>query len=192
MIASWAHFPKLTSAARQAWQSKSRTGTDEFKDVLKQSWELYSVQLQLFRTWRTIYQCASDDVSNAKDEDSATRASYLYAFNQRMYSISVFNVSYINCLIRAMLPLEAGISLRKEAVEYSHEIVALAHAAMRYRPLGSGFISLCLMVAWFTPADDDMRREIESLWELYTSDFPMASRVKLEGQLDACNFLGAV
>lgn len=194
LIASWAHFPKLTAAARQASLWKSRTGTDEFKDVLKDCWELYAAQLQLLSTWRNTYQLSCEHVSNTTggDTKSAARATYLSAFNQRIYSMALFNVSYLNCLIRAMLPAEAGGTLRREAFGYNREIVTLAHEAMGYRPLGSAFMPLCLMVAWFTPEDEEMRLEIEALWAAYCADFPSARDVKLERNLEGCGFLKAV
>lgn len=192
MIASWAHFPKLTAAARQAWQSKSKTGTEEFKDVVKDAWELHDAQLQLLNLWRETYKRAFEDIATAESEKAASRASYLYAFNQRMFSMAVFNVCYINCLIRAMSLAEDVLALRKEAVSYGYEIITLAYDAMPYRPLGSSFIPLCLMVAWFTPADDEMRGELETLWGLYCEDFPAARDVKLENNLAASGFLGAV
>lgn len=190
MVASWVHLPRLTEAARQAWKSTSKTSTDEFKDALKDSYELYETQLQLLDSWRSGYRLSSEDVSNATDEKSTTKAKYIYALNQRMYSMALFNVSYINCLIRAMLPSGSGLPLRKEAVGFGQEVISLSKEAMVFRPLGSAFMPLCLMVAWFTPEDGDMRAEIEALWNIYVSDYPSSRDMKLERNLDSCGFLG--
>jgi hypothetical protein len=190
MIASWAYFPKLTSAVRHIWTSKSLAATKEFKGLLKYSRELYSTTMLILDRFRDVYAQSSQDVNDAKDHYSASQARFVWAFNQRMYLVAVFTTCYINCLIRAMLPTEERAPLRIEAVGFTHEIVSLAYQAMPLRPLGSAFVPMCLMVAWFTPVDEQTRCEISRLWEQYRNDFPSTRNLDIGESVDVCGFLG--
>jgi hypothetical protein len=190
MIASWACFPKLTSAVRRLWTSKSLAATDEFKGLLRYSRELYSTTLLVLDRLRAVYAKLTLDANDAEDQDSASRARYVWAFNQRMYLVAVFTTCYINCLIRAMLPTEERSPLRIEAVGFTNEIISLAYQAMPLRPLGSAFVPMCLMVAWFTPVDDQTRSEISRLWEHYRTDFPSTRNLEIGDSVDVCGFLG--
>jgi hypothetical protein len=190
MIASWAYFPKLTSAVRRSWTSKSLAATNEFKGLLKYSRELYSTTVLVLERLRAVYAKSTQDVNGAKDQDSASQAKYAWAFNQRMYLVAVFTTCYINCLIRAMLPTEERAPLRIEAVGFTNEIVSLAYQAMPLRPLGSAFVPVCLMVAWFIPVDDQKRSEISRLWEQYREDFPSMRNLEIGDSVDICGFLG--
>lgn len=106
-----------------------------------------------------------------------------------MYSMAVFTACYFNCLIRAMLPVEERSFLRAEATGYAKEIVTLAYHGMASRPLGSAFMPVCLMVAWFTPMDAATRDEISNLWDQYKTDFPATKGLKIIESVDSCRFL---
>jgi len=190
MIASWATFPKLTSAVRQTWNAESITATDEFKDLIKSSRELYSATMLTLDRLRIVYAQSAKNIADARDEDAASRARYLYFFHQRMYYMAVFTSCYLNCLIRAMLPAEERSQLRTEAIGFTKEIISLAHQAMPIRPLGSAFVPMCLMVAWFTPVDDATRDEITCLWNQYRTDFPATMQLPITDSIAVCGFLG--
>jgi hypothetical protein len=189
MIASWASFPKLTSAVRRAWVSPSIVATDEFKDLLRSSRELYSTTMLTLERLRVVYTHSQQELSDAKDEDTTSLARQAFLFNQRMYYMAVFTTCYLNCVIRAMLPVEERVQLRIEAVEFAKEIVALAYQAMPLRPLGSAFVPMCLMVAWFTPIDDTTREEISCLWDDYRTDFPATTQLRITDSVEVCGFL---
>lgn len=189
MIASWASFPKLTSAVRQAWISKSIADTDEFKDLLRSTRELYSTTMLTLERLRVVYAQSQQQVRDAKDEDTASVLKQGLYFNQRMYYMAVFTTCYLNCIIRAMLPLEERLPFRTEAVGFAKDIISLAYEVMPLRPLGSAFVPLCLIVAWFTPLDDAMREEISSLWDEYRTDFPATKQLRITDSVEVCGFL---
>jgi hypothetical protein len=47
-----------------------------------------------------------------------------------------------------------------------------------------------LMVAWFTPVDDQTRSEVSRLWEHYRIDFPSTRNLEIGDSVDVCGFLG--
>ena len=189
MIASWASFPKLTSAVRQAWISQSIAATDEFKELLRFSRELYSTTMLTLARLRVVYAQSKQEVSDAKDEGTASLAKQVFFFNQRMYYMAVFTTCYLNCIIRAMLPAEERLQLRIEAVGFAKEIISLAYEAMPLRPLGSAFVPMCLIVAWFTPIDKATREEISRLWDDYRTDFPATKELRITDSVEVCGFL---
>jgi hypothetical protein len=190
MIASWATFPKLTESVRRIWNSSSITDTDEFKDLVKYSRELYGATMLTLDRLRVVYTRSTQDLDNAKSEDAVSRARYLFFFNQRMYYMGVFTSCYLNCLVRAMIPVRERPQLRTEAVGFTKEIISLAYQAMPIRPLGSAFVPMCLMVAWFTPVDDATRDEISRLWDEYRTDFPSTNQPSISDSVEVCGFLG--
>lgn len=138
---------------------------------------------------RVVYAQSQQELSDAKDDDVASIARHVLFFNQRMYYMAVFTTCYLNCIIRAMLPVEERVQFRTEAVEFAKEIISLAYQAMPLRPLGSAFVPICLIVAWFTPLDDAMRKEISSLWDEYRSDFPATKELRITDSVEVCGFL---
>jgi hypothetical protein len=147
MIASWASFPKLTSAVRRAWISPPTAATDEFKDLLRSSRELYSTTMLTLDRLRVVYAQSKQVASDAKEGEATSTARQVLFFNQRMYYMAVFTTCYLNCIIRALLPAEERLQLRTEAVGFTKEIISLAYEAMPLRPLGSAFVPMCLIVA---------------------------------------------
>lgn len=138
---------------------------------------------------RVVYAQSQKEVRDAKDEDSASIARRVFFFNQRMYYMAVFTACYLNCIIRAMVPVEERLQLRTEAVGFAKEIISLAYQAMPLRPLGSAFVPMCLMVAWFAPLDDATREEISSLWDEYRTDFPATKQLRITDSVEVCGFL---
>jgi hypothetical protein len=138
---------------------------------------------------RVVYAKSQKEFSDAKDEGTASIARQAFFFNQRMYYMAVFTTCYLNCIIRAMLPVEERLQLRTEAVGFAKEIISLAYQAMPLRPLGSAFVPMCLMVAWFTPIDDTTREEISRLWDDYRTDFPATTQLRIIDSVEVCGFL---
>lgn len=138
---------------------------------------------------RVVYAQSQQQVNDAKDEDTASIARHVFFFNQRMYYMAVFTTCYLNCIIRAMVPVEERVQLRTEAVKFATEIISLAYQAMPLRPLGSAFVPMCLIVAWFTPVDDATRGEISRLWDEYRTDFPATKELRITDSVEICGFL---
>jgi hypothetical protein len=136
-----------------------------------------------------VYAQSKQEVNDAKDEGTASSAKQVLFFNQRMYYMAVFTTCYLNCIIRAMLPVQERLQLRTEAVGFAKEIISLAYEAMPLRPLGSAFVPMCLVVAWFTPIDDATRQEISRLWDDYRKDFPTTKELRITDNIELCGFL---
>jgi hypothetical protein len=138
---------------------------------------------------RVVYAQSKQVASDAKEGEATSTARQVLFFNQRMYYMAVFTTCYLNCIIRALLPAEERLQLRTEAVGFTKEIISLAYEAMPLRPLGSAFVPMCLIVAWFTPIDDTTRQEICLLWDDYRTDFPATKELRITESIEVCGFL---
>ncbi|KAJ5810781.1 hypothetical protein N7447_010297, partial [Penicillium robsamsonii] len=93
----------------------------------------------------------------------------------------------LNSLLRVYDPWNA--SLVSEAVFLCDEITIQAELASRYRPIGAGYIPLCLVVAWAASDDPVQLARIEAILCEYQSDFAdipwMGRAVWLQSTLDS-------
>ena len=75
----------------------------------------------------------------------------------------------INSLLRALDPLD--ITLVEDSIVFTDEVVLIAEHMAQYRPLGAGFIPICLTAAWAATSDPDKQRKIQEMVLDYQTDF---------------------
>ena len=106
---------------------------------------------------------------------------------QTAYAILSTLAVLLNGLLRAFDPWNA--SLMSESVFLCDEITAQAERASCYRPVGAGYIPLCLVVAWAASDNLVQLARIEAILSEYQSDFaevPWMSRaIWLASTLDS-------
>lgn len=71
----------------------------------------------------------------------------------------------LNCILDMLE--DDCLRLHKESSHYSNEIVQLAESAVKYQPLGSVAIILCLSVAWLGAPDPAFKERIKTLLSSY-------------------------
>ncbi|KAJ5373710.1 hypothetical protein N7517_005716 [Penicillium concentricum] len=105
---------------------------------------------------------------------------------QAAYAILSTLAVLLNSILRVFDPWNA--SLVSEAVFFCNEITIQAKLASCYRPVGAGYIPLCLVVAWAASDNPVQLARIEAILSEYQSDFadvPWMSRaVWLASTLD--------
>lgn len=89
----------------------------------------------------------------------------LYVDRVRLLSMALFTGIIFSCMYHALScrPLRSD----SDAAQWSREILQLAYIAVKYQPLGSMTMIVCLEVAWLGAADVDVRREIKILLAEY-------------------------
>ena len=75
----------------------------------------------------------------------------------------------INGLLRALDPLD--ITLIEDAIVFSDEVTVIAEHMSQYRPLGAGFIPMCLMAAWSSTSDPRKSAKLQEMIQDYSTDF---------------------
>lgn len=75
----------------------------------------------------------------------------------------------INGLLRALDPLD--ITLIEDSIVFTDEITIIAEHMAKYRPLGAGFVPICLTAAWAGTSDPEKQCKIRELILDYQTDF---------------------
>lgn len=107
---------------------------------------------------------------------------FLHAMYQRSYGLGLFVAVILNCILAALGAAEDN-ELEKEVAYYNNEIVRVAHEAQRYRPLGAGYVILCLMVAFAAATDQSIRLQIINLIHDYHTDFQWSVEARIFEEL---------
>lgn len=87
----------------------------------------------------------------------------LACFYQRIYAIYLALEILLNGVLRAYEPDDK--QLLDENLFLAQEIVTLARAAERWKPVGAGWIPICLVAAWTGCTDFTMKTEIAQAWQ---------------------------
>jgi hypothetical protein len=75
----------------------------------------------------------------------------------------------INGLLRALDPLD--ITLVEDSIVFSDEVMIIAEHMAQYRPLGAGFVPICLTAAWAATSDPEKQTKIREMILDYQTDF---------------------
>jgi hypothetical protein len=86
---------------------------------------------------------------------------FLHAHRVRLLSLALTTGIILSCILSSL----SGKPLRlcSQSSQWSHEILHLAEVAVRYQPLGSMAMILCLRVAWIGTASENIREKIKTL-----------------------------
>jgi hypothetical protein len=109
-------------------------------------------------------QCAKFTPVSFSSEDVAKHSRV-----QAAYSIVSTLAVLLNSLLRMFDPFNT--ILTDETAHLCDEVIIQAELAACYRPVGSAYIPLCLIVAWATTDDIFQLAKIEILLADYQSDF---------------------
>ncbi|KAJ5080881.1 hypothetical protein N7456_013591 [Penicillium angulare] len=88
---------------------------------------------------------------------------------QAAHSVTLSLLTLLNALIRAYNP--DNPALRVDTMVYCEQILHEAKAASCYRPLGAGYVALCLVVALAATDDPEQIERIETIMADYQKDF---------------------
>lgn len=87
---------------------------------------------------------------------------------QSGYSVILSLLTILNALLRVYTP--ENPALRKETTLHCEKIIHEAKVASCFRPLGAGYIALCLVVALATAEDPDQIKRIDKILADYQTD----------------------
>lgn len=111
----------------------------------------------------------------------------LLAHYQRTYALGLSIGIVSNLVLRAIDTEDSR--LVSESTYFSKEIAALAEHAQPYRPLGSSYMTLCLMAAWIGTTERQLRLSIEKALRDYQQDFPQSPKNNLTAELERTSSL---
>ena len=86
---------------------------------------------------------------------------HIHAHYLCIYGMGLATGIILNCILGVLE--DDSVRLRKELSHHSNEIIQLAESAVKYQPLGSAAMSLCLSVAWLGAPDPASKERAKSL-----------------------------
>jgi hypothetical protein len=165
------------SALRDAQEAK-------LTDLRDQTRDFYNASVDILRDLEGSYLATAPKISIPHWKKNQfmffPRDWMLYAHFLRLYGLALFTTSFINCLHRSPSSEQERTSLEVEAAHFTSEVIALAEEAVVFRPLGSGYMILCLIAAWISATDIATKRLVEKHWKDYYSDFPATKTSQLD------------
>jgi len=87
---------------------------------------------------------------------------------QAGYGVGLVIAIVYNCVLSALSPEDGDLG--SDSTAFVSDVLALAKEARKYRPLGSSFVAPCLGAAWVGTTFDNMKLEVERVWEEYGGD----------------------
>ena len=92
-------------------------------------------------------------------------ASLFHAYNLRTLGLGLTTGIILNCILRALG--DTSIGIYESSLQWAEEILDLSKVAMKYLPLGSMAMLICLQPAWVAAAGSDLQGEIMALLANY-------------------------
>ena len=99
------------------------------------------------------------------DSTPVTLRSHIHAHYLRMYGMGLATGIILNCILSVLE--EDCLQLHEESSHHSNEIFQLAESAVRYQPLGSVVMILCLSVARLGAPELATKDRVKSLLSNY-------------------------
>lgn len=93
----------------------------------------------------------------------------LYAFYQRTYGVFLSFEVMLNGILQAYSPGDAMLAVR--SFQICEELRDLSLAASELRPLGAGWIPVCLVSAWGASPDAQSKILLEQVWTECWADY---------------------
>jgi hypothetical protein len=98
----------------------------------------------------------------------------LQAHYLRTYGIGLAITIVFNCMLQALSPND--YTYTTESTSLVEETLSHAEESNMYRPVGAGYIIMCLAAAWAATSDPDLRSRVEAILLDYHDDFTIKNR----------------
>lgn len=101
----------------------------------------------------------------------------LLVHNDRVYGLGIVISLLFNCMLQSLDVHSA--SLQADAYKYVEELLVLNDESECLRPVGSGYMILCLSVAWVATTDPLQRKTLKQWLYEYQHDFNFSQQSSL-------------
>lgn len=105
------------------------------------------------------------------------RAHYL-----RTYGIGLAITTVFNCILQVLDPID--YACREESRSLIKDILIHAQESNMYRPVGAGYVIMCLSAAWAVTTDPQLRSMVEVALIDYHGDFVTQDGVNIPRELE--------
>ncbi|KAJ5383780.1 transcriptional regulator family: Fungal Specific TF, partial [Penicillium concentricum] len=112
-------------------------------------------------------------------------AQILRAHYLRTYGIGVAITTFFNCMLQALDPSDYICVIESRALV--KEILVHAQKSNMYRPVGAGYVIMCLSAAWVVTTDPQLQSMVEAALIDYYGDLVPHYRLNIPRELEQVN-----
>ncbi|KAJ5089905.1 transcriptional regulator family: Fungal Specific TF [Penicillium argentinense] len=178
ILACLAKAPSLMRRGRKALC----TGADTV-DVRDEVWTVYQeckMNLSVLK-----HRSVENDFSEMYNAASPSGRKFIIEFGfahfQRSYGIGLACTLVFNCILTA---LDAHDGATKFDADYlSEEILDLAKRSVIWRPIGAGYLMICVSAAWAATSDESLQRRLLVHAKEFNNDFRIRDSLVLEKEM---------
>lgn len=178
-----AHGPDLMRRGRQVLQA----GTD-VTFVRAEILTLYQTckeNLLELKTRAIDNDVSSVDMTNFSKTAEKSVRDFFYAHYQRTYGIGLVVTLCFNCMLGALVMNDDEDDIvSTDATELAEEVLALAERSAIYRPVGAGYLLICLAAAWAATSDPLLKAKVKLVLNDYREDFRARDPVYMSHELE--------
>lgn len=106
----------------------------------------------------------------------------VYSNYQRTYGIGLVITLFFNCMLSAMGAHDPMTVF--DGTYLAEEVLTLAACSQIYRPIGSGYLLICLSAAWAAAPDPDLRGRVFEVLMDYHDDFKIRDSASMVQELE--------
>lgn len=174
MMRCLANVPNLIQRGRKALREQSG-----LQMLVSETRCQYQRLTAILRDLHDHLEAAQELSYNCHSETSLTM---VHAHHQRMYGLGLIICIIFNCILRALAGSNSGFDTDLD--HFCENVLSLAVQAVIYRPLGAGYVTLCLTVAWCGCRDEATRFKIERALDDYRMDITALSAETFKADLE--------
>lgn len=153
----------VTSMIRHGHLRKGDSNDQKAVDELRTNYQTLKAGLKTYEDYM--------DTLKPIDKDLRTIAfdAHTYHLVERFYSFGLTVGVILACVLSAFDTEDKG--LISDMNSFANGIMALAHHARLFKPLGASYMQLCFQAAWVGTTDPLVRAEAEKEMAEYLADF---------------------
>ncbi|KAJ5548181.1 transcriptional regulator family: Fungal Specific TF [Penicillium frequentans] len=183
MLGCLAQGPDLMRRGRQVLQ----VGADVslIRAEVLTLYQKCNVNLLELKTRAIVNDVSSVDMTSFSKRAEKSVREFFYAHYQRTYGIGLVVTLFFNCMLGALVTNdEEDIVVSSDATELAEEVLALAERSVIYRPVGAGYLLICLAAAWAATNDPMLKAKVMAALNDYREDFRVRDPVNLSHELE--------
>lgn len=159
--------PNLMQRARKIYQA-----TTDPTGIRDEIWSIYrdcKQTLSHLKARSVENDLSAINTTKMTPSEQALVTQFTYAHYQRTYGIGLSITLFYNCILTALGAPDGVTAFDSNYL--CQEVLALAERSNIYRPIGTGYLAICLTAAWAATLDQGLRDRIMGPLVEYSSDF---------------------
>ncbi|KAJ5093942.1 hypothetical protein N7456_009803 [Penicillium angulare] len=190
ILQNLAKGPHLMRQGRQILQTASDP-TNIYNEV-RTLYQECKKDLQELRSRAIDNSASSIDMTGVPKDKEKFVIEFFYAHYQRTYGIGLVVTLFFNCILNSLeeyMALSLGMNggdftLQIDANYLAEEVLELAERSVIHRPVGAGYLIICLTAAWAATSDLVLKEKLRFALNDYHGDFKVRDHFRMNQELE--------